>query len=61
MSTDADDSRIDNTFELTCNDCPFERTITGTIDDVLDVADEHREAFSDRTARHFVDFERADL
>lgn len=61
MATEVDDDGANNTFELACNDCPFERTVTGTIDDVLDVADEHREEFGDATGRHFVDFERVDL
>lgn len=62
MATDSNDGvEIVGTFELTCNDCSFETAVEGTVEDALDVADDHREAYESETATHFVDFERSDV
>lgn len=62
MATDSeDDVGMVGTFELECNDCSFEAEVEGTVDDALDVADDHREEYGTATATHFVDFERSDL
>ena len=46
------------TYRLDCNDCDFERVIDVTIDDVLDVVEDHREEYEHDRSEHFVDFER---
>ena len=60
MASDADGTASTTTFELTCIDCSFERTVDGTVDDALDVADDHREERGNGAPTdHFVNFERS--
>lgn len=56
-STDEQDAV---TFELSCNDCPFERTVDGSLYDALELAERHESQTGDVPTDHFVDFERAE-
>lgn len=57
MTSETDDRTATTTYELTCNDCPFETTVDGSVLDALDVADSHQEEYGETATEHFVEFE----
>lgn len=58
MAPDAQETELSRTFQLTCTDCSFQAAVEGTVDDALDVAEDHQENRGDGGAiDHFVDFE----
>ena len=57
MSSEPEESTPSSTYELTCPDCGFETTVTGTVDDVFAVSDSHRETHSKHYKDHYVDWE----
>lgn len=60
MASDSEESAKARTFELTCTDCQFERTVHGGVADALDVAESHQTKQGESVTDHFVNFERAD-
>lgn len=57
MNTRTDERGAPLTYELSCVDCPFERTVEGDAFQVLDVTDAHRKEHRDDAFDHFVEFE----
>lgn len=47
-------------YDLSCNDCRFERVVEGTIDDVFDVIENHHAAYRQGADLHIVNTELRD-
>lgn len=58
MSSRTESTAGSPTYELSCNDCAFETTVTGSVIEALDVADEHQEEHGRTPYDHFVNFKR---
>lgn len=56
MTIETSDQRSPTSFELTCPDCQFEKTVEGDVHEALAIAKEHREAYPPGPPGHFVDF-----
>lgn len=61
MTSDTDQSAKTDSFELYCTDCDFEATVTGTVNDALDVADSHQDDHGTMPGEHFVTFKLSGL
>lgn len=57
MASDVTESDTTGLYELSCNDCAFQATVDGDLNEALDVANSHQEKRGRTTADHFVNFE----
>lgn len=60
MASDVTDADTTALYELHCNDCSFEATVDGDLNEALEVANTHQEDRGVTPADHFVDFELQD-
>lgn len=57
MASDATEADTSGLYELSCNDCAFEATVDGDLNEALEVANSHQEGHGFTRGDHFVDFE----
>lgn len=57
MASDITDADTSGLYELRCNDCEFQATVDGDLNEALDLANSHQEERGETPADHFVDFE----
>lgn len=57
MASDVTDADTSGLYELSCNDCEFQATVEGDLNEALTVANSHQEGRGATRAEHFVDFE----
>lgn len=60
MGSDVTNADTSGLYELSCNDCEFQATVDGDLNEALDVANSHQEERGVSKADHFVDFELQD-
>lgn len=60
MASDVTEADTSGLYELSCNDCAFQATVDGDLNEALEVANSHQEGRGETQGDHFVDFELQD-